>query len=91
MARDVLLAHPVFYEYLKTNTDDRKFQLGEVIIQNGKLIVLYSRNLTDAQKRCTVTEKDTLSIIKTLKLFRTILLGQILRIYTDIKTLHVEL
>ena len=39
----------------------------------------------------TLTEKELLSIVETLKSFRTILLGQKLRIYTDHKTVHVRI
>ena len=46
---------------------------------------LYSRKLTDAQQRYTITERGLLSIVETLKDFITILLGQKLRIYTDNK------
>ena len=59
------------------------------ISQRRKPITLYSIKLTDTQKTCTVTEKELLRIVETLKQFRTILLGQRLRIYTDHKTLHV--
>ena len=41
---------------------------------------------TDAQKRYTVIEKELLSIVETIKVLRTILLNQILIIYTDHKT-----
>ena len=47
----------------------------------------YSRKLTGPQTRYTVTEKELLSIVKTLKEFCTILLGQLLKIYTDHKNL----
>ena len=51
----------------------------------------YSRKLTDTQKRYTVTENDMLSIIETLKQFRTILLGKIFRIYNDHKNLTCKI
>ena len=81
--RDNLLTYPNFSEEFKIHIDASKFPLGEFIIQKGKLITFYSRKLTDAQKRYTVTERGMLSIVETLKEFRTILLGQKLRIYTD--------
>ena len=61
--------------------------LGAVISQKGKPITFYSRKLTDSQKSYTVTEKELLIIVETLKEFRTLLLGQRLRIYTDHKNL----
>ena len=51
------------------------------------MIALYSRKITGDQKRYTVTKKELLSIVKTLKEFRTILLGKIMRIYTNHKNL----
>ena len=60
-----------------------------VITQKGKHIDFYSRKLTDTQNRYTETEKELLSIVKTLKYFLTILLGQLSKIYTDHKNLNV--
>ena len=51
------------------------------------MISVYSRKFTYAQKRYTVTERDLLRIFKTLKEFRTTLIGQILIIYTNNKNL----
>ena len=55
MASDTLLTYTDFNETFKIRTDARKFQLGVVIIQKGKLVALYSRKLNDAQQRYTVT------------------------------------
>ena len=41
VARDTLLAYPDFNEEFKINTDARRFQLGEVIIQKVKPIAFY--------------------------------------------------
>ena len=51
------------------------------MIQTGKPTAFYSRKRTKPQQRYTVMEKELLSIVKTLKEFRTILLGQQLKIY----------
>ena len=85
VTRDTLLAYPDFNETFKVHTDASDFQIGVVISQKGKHIAFYSRKLTGSQKRYTVTEKELLSVVETLKEFRTISLGQILRIYTDHK------
>ena len=43
--------------------------------------------MTDAQTRYTTTERELLSIVETLKQFKTILLGQRIEIYNDHKNL----
>ena len=87
VARDTLLTYPYFNEAFKIHTYASAFQSGEVIIQKDKTIALYSRKLNDEQKKYTVTDKEVLSIIETLNYFRTTLLGQKIRIYTDHKNL----
>ena len=87
MARYNLLTYPYFNETFKIHNDISAFQLGAVISQKVKPIALYSRKNTDSQQRHKVTERELLSIVKTLKEFRNILLGQNLRIRTDHKNL----
>ena len=67
MPRDTLITYLDFNENFKIHTDARNFKLGAVILRKGKPIALYSRKRTEAQKRYTVTERELLSIIKTLK------------------------
>ena len=83
VARDTLLTYPDFNGKFKIHTDARVFQLGAVLRYKDKPIALYIRKITDAQQQYTLTEREILSIIETLKEFRTILLGNKLRIYTD--------
>ena len=87
MARDTLSDYPYFNEWFNIHTNASDLQLGLFIIQKGKSIAFYNRKLAYTQKIDTVTEKEMLIIVKTLKEFRTILLGQILRIYTYDKNL----
>ena len=82
VARNTLLAYPYFNKHFNIHTNNRDHQLGEVIIQVGKPIAFYSRKWTETPKRYTVTEKELLGIVKTLKGFCTILSGQQLKIYT---------
>ena len=87
IAKETLLAFPDFSVPFEIHTDASKLQLGAVISQNKKPIAFYSRKLNDAQTRYTTTERELLSIVETLKEFRTILFGQELKIFTDHKNL----
>ena len=84
-AQDTILAYPYFNKPFQIHTDASNHQLGVVIRQEGKPTAFHSRKLTETQKRFTVTEKEFLSIVKTLKGFCTVLLGQQFKIYTDHK------
>ena len=64
---DTLLAYPDFYKRFDIHMNARYCQIVALIIQKVKPIVLYSHKLTGPQTRYTVTEKEFLSIVKTLK------------------------
>ena len=83
IARDVILAYPNFSEEFTIYTDASTRQLGGVITQNNRPIAFFSRKLTTAQMKYTVTELELLSIVELLKEFKGMLLGQKLVIYTD--------
>ena len=87
VAHDTLWTYPNFNETFKIYTNASVFQLGVVIRRKGKTIALYSRQLTWAKKRYILKEREPISVVETLKEFRTILLGHKLRIYTDNKNL----
>ena len=87
VGQETLLAYPNFNEPFDIHTDASHTQLGAVISQKGRPIAFYSRKLNAAQTRYTTTERELLAIVETLKEFRTILLGQQLRVYTDHKNL----
>ena len=67
MDRTTLLTYPDFNEDFKIHTDASDFKLGAVILQKGKPIALYSIKRTLSQQRYTVTERELLSIIETMK------------------------
>ena len=85
--RNTLLTYPDFNETFKIYTNASAFQLGVFISKKGKPIAVYSIKLNGSQQLYTVTERELLSTVDTLKEFRTILLGQQLGIYTDNKNL----
>ena len=76
ISKETLLAFPDFNKTFHVYTDASDYQLGAVIMQEGKPLAFYSRKMTDTQKKYTTGEQELLSIVETLKEFRNILLGQ---------------
>lgn len=87
IARDVVLAYPDYEQEFVIYTDASTKQLGGVITQNNRPIAFFSRKLTKAQTKYTVTELELLSICETLKEFKGMLLGMKVRVMTD----HINL
>ena len=83
IARDVVLAYPNFDDEFVIYTDASTRQLGGVITQNNRPIAFFSRKLTKAQTKYTVTELELLSIVELLKEFKGMLLGQRIVVWTD--------
>ena len=83
ISKEILLNYPDFSKEFEIHTDASDKQLGAVLAQEGKPIAFYSRRLTSAQQKYTVTERELLAIVKTLKEFRSILLGQKIAVHTD--------
>jgi hypothetical protein len=87
ICKNAILSFPDFNKKFTIYTDASKYQLGGVITQDGKPLAFYSRKLSPAQTRYTTTERELLSIVETLKEFRTILLGHEIEVFTDHKNL----
>ena len=67
IGREVFLASPDFNATFEIHTDASKLNIGAVISQKGKTITFYSLNMNSAQKKYTITEKELLSIVASLK------------------------
>ena len=82
-----MLAYPKYGEHFDIYTDASMRQLGAVITQNGKPLAFFSRKLSKAQQKYSVTELELLSIVECLKEFKGMLWGQHLKVFTDHKNL----
>jgi hypothetical protein len=69
------LTYPQFDKPFVIYTDASTRQLGGVITQDIRPIAFFSRKLTKAQQRYSVTELELLSIVELLKDFKGMLLG----------------
>eukprot|EP00804_Cyclotella_cryptica_P030421 CCRYP_008508-RA/>CCRYP_008508-RA protein AED:0.37 eAED:0.42 QI:0/0/0/1/0/0/3/0/445 len=87
IASDVTLAYPDYSQGFEIYTDSSKFQLGAVITQNNRPLAFFSRKLSQAQQKYSVTEQELLAIVETLKEFKGMLWGQQITVYTDHKNL----
>ncbi len=84
----VVLAHPDFTKSFEIYTNASTKQLGAVITQENRPIAFFSRKLSGAQSKYTVTELELLAIEETLKEFNGMLWGQRINVYTDHKNLR---
>jgi hypothetical protein len=87
MSREALLRFPDFSKPFHIYADASDYQLGSVIMQDGKPLAFYSRKLNSAHCNQTTGEQELLSIVETLKEFKNILPGQRIIVHTDHKNL----
>jgi transposase InsO family protein len=93
-AAKAMVAAETFLQYPDHNVpfhiyaDASDLQLGSVILQKEKPVAFFSRKLNAAQRNYTTGEKELLSIVETLKEYRTMLYGcKEIHIYTDHRNL----
>ncbi len=67
IARDVALAYPDYSEVFEIYTDASSKQLGVAISQKNRPNAFFSRKLSVAQRKYSVTKIKLLAIVQTLK------------------------
>ncbi len=87
IAKDVVLTYPDYSKVFEIYTDAFSKQLGAVITQENRPIAFFSRTLSDAQHKYSVTKIELLAIVETLKEFKGMLWGQNIKLFTDHKNL----
>jgi hypothetical protein len=87
IVKEVVLAYPDFLKPFEIYTDASTNQLGTVITQENRPIAFFSRKLSGAQSKYTVTKLELLAIVETLEEFNGMLWGQRINVYTNHKNL----
>ena len=65
ISQETLLAFPDFTKTFHIYTDASDYQLGAVIMQEGKQLAFYLCKMTDTHKRYTTDKQELLSIVET--------------------------
>jgi hypothetical protein len=82
-----VLAYPDFLKPFEIYTNASTKQLGAINTQKNRPIAFFSRKLSGAQSKYTVTKLELLAIVETLKEFNEMLWGQRINVYTNHKNL----
>jgi hypothetical protein len=80
IAKDVVLAYPDYSKVFEIYTDASSKQLGVVITLGNRPVASFSRKLSVAQRKYSVTKIELLAVVKTLEEFKGMLWGQKIKV-----------
>ena len=87
IAKYVVLAYHDYSTECEIYPDASSKQLGSVITQGNQPLAFFSRKLSAAQQKYSMTIVELLAIVETLKEFKGMLWEQRLKVYMDYKNL----
>ncbi len=70
------MANPDYSQGFEIYTDSSKLQLGAIITQQNRPLAFFSRKLSPAQQKYSVTKQELLAIVETFKEFKGMLWGK---------------
>lgn len=70
MSSDLVLTLSDMEEIFKVQTDEFDYALGGVLLQNRHLMAYESRKIKDAERRYTAYEKELLTVLHCLHVWR---------------------
>ena len=82
-----MLSYPDFSKKFVIHSDASDTQIGGVVSQEKKPLEFFRKKFNSSQKNYSMGEKELLSIVETIKQFRTMLYGHEIEVYTDHKNL----
>ncbi|KAG0430880.1 Retrovirus-related Pol polyprotein from transposon [Dictyocoela muelleri] len=88
--KKTLLVHPDINDEFILECDASNNTIGFALKQNGNPIGFFSKTLSKSERNYSITEKEMLSIFKSLNNFKRLLLGARVIVYTDHNNLIYE-
>ena len=86
IACTVTVAYSDYSQGFEIYTDSSKLQLGANITHQNRPLAFFSRKLSPAQQKYSLTKQELLTIVETLKEFKGMLWGQTLTVTQTTKT-----
>ena len=77
------LSHPDYTKPFILQSDASNIGVGSILLQENKIIGIFSKKLNEAQQNYTVAEKEALAIVLSLQFFKNIVYNSKIKVLTD--------